>query len=1177
MKYEHLRKFTVLSFSPKGIVTAALLFVAGFLSAATLDVDVNVFTQGADRSARKQRDVVIFVLDRSSSMNDKAIQRSGQTRDKFLKEVLRTRIATLASTKPDAEIYTIQFASEITRPQGPFSPSDGRKILDLWNPDGCTLLYDALANAIRFGEDLSAKDPNVRVSIFVYTDGENYFRGRKWSGKHSGSPRSGNVEYGGTTTKEVNASAERFRRDFSGRFGISSAISLETGCWLGPGNPPALIENRRKDNYKLELSADGKELENPAAAPSQKTVVDLFLPIPPGHENELASYTAQVEFQANGKTSTGLVSLKTGRQTVRFSLPDNAPKGRFSGTLKITNLPDAWDDFSLSDPDPVEISFAAPGALSFLSVDPREDRFVKVGEAQHFSAKPPSGAVVSWKIGKESMSGESVSKTFSSAGDVPVEVRAEKSGFTPAVVSFTVHVVDASVTLSANPVKPKVGEPAEFKAVSAGKAERFSWSVDGQSVPGTGASLPGQSFERSGPHTIKVRALFGHGIFGEAECTVDVAVQPHIAIETPYVGDEYEFGAPIEAVANVEGDFDKVVWRLSGPESKTETVAIDGKEHVSKPVKFKPAKGGEYVLVATAEGKGASLESQPVKFSVQREDVMVRIDDPFSGSTAEIGSDLRLSASVKGDSITNVKWTVSQAGKTLFEKTVPVEGGKASCAYRPDVSIGNGTMLLATAEAAEDSSVRSEVDFVTGWAAGLEADGMFNGQKAVGSTLDFGSQVALVAKCSGVASPESVKWYSESDGKARELGSGPTCSVSEASGNKDLVAVNYYATASLPDGSILKSNRITVFFRCMPVTATVSIHPSGQSGEARSFGRNQKITFELADLKGDLSDIVWELGNGVEKQGRVVDFDGYSEYGEHTIRVSGVCPKCGVKYSFGGDRLAIEKQPPKAAFEIEEKGTYYTVKGKLHFHSTSTGDIDDYVWTVDGEELVDFRGSPDAEYVLPGKPCELDVKLQVSGPDASETSEHSRTVRVRYGWWAILVAIALAAFIASVAAKVLLHNEPAGWGSKTWGGPLPEKTEEGDRREEKKATQSLKKDMMRRYWNPWRKMAVIPMAKLDKKIAKRCASTAAIQISAKVGTGTPFVKAPGLLKDEKNFQGRVYCLIQPIDGFPKGEEPRGCRLVLDPTTSDSRYFWSFVLVVLALFAAVIWISIHWAI
>lgn len=1187
----------------KRLVFGLSALSAVILSAATLNVDLDVCTSVDERNttAAKTKEVAVFLLDQSYSMTSKAVEvdRPDKTRDEVLREMLKVRLDTIAEKRPNTQVYVITFSGNMCGPFGPYTAKDRSEILSkLKCTKGGTLLYDTLAHAIEFGEGLMQKDPLVKVRMFVYSDGKNEVYENYWIRQ-----KTGDLKWYESSTESIpvvyrdDKASEAFKRDYLARIrehAQNGRMSLETGCWLGPGNPPALIENKRKDDYKLELSSDGEELKNPASAMSQKMNARLVLPIPQQYEKDLENLNAAVEFEAEGQKMSGVVSLRPGHHTVKLNLPGNLPKSVFKGKLKVTNLPDAWDRISLSAPDPIDLDFAAPGALSFISVEPREDVYVKVGDKVQFSARAGEGASIEWNLQGDVVKQESFSRTFDRAGIYNATVKTEKEGMLPANVAFKVFVIDASVGVDMNPGNPKVGEKTGFAARVNGSAQSYTWWVDTQPMTVKAATLGGQVFDRSGDHNVTVRAIFGHGITGESSRKFEVAAKPNIVIDTPYNGQGFEFGAEVKAFAKVEGDYDKVVWQLKGAETRTETAVVDRDARASKPVAFNPAKGGEYVLVATAEGNDAKLVSAPVKFSVKREDVMVRIDTPVSGASVEIGKDCEMRAAVKGESIKEVKWTVAAKSKVLFSATKPVQGGVSSCAFNPAATLGNGSVLIITAEAVNEPEVKSTVDVETRFLASLKIVSAKIGDRDVnGLQANFGEQVVLEASCSGGVDPTQVEWVAESNGRESVIGKGlkvnaPKVSPNELKGNSAVLAVNYFARAKLPDGSRIASGKVSAYFACDDLSLGIVL-PKGDDGITRTqFGLKKPVNVELSVAGGTVGEVNWKFSDGATAKGAAAAH-AFDRYGKYTVSASAKCKRCGKVFMADPVEIEVMVLPPKAKFEIQEKGSYYIVGSKLHLASTSEGDVEDYVWTVDGVELAEFRGKPEAVVHTSKKPSEMVLGLQAIGPDGTAPSACEREIRVRYGWWAIVILALLALLVIGILAWLLLNNGPAGWKINLKVGQRPDTSSERSIKSfSAQFARGYKVGIVGHFWSLRGKFALMPIQKLAaykksrsamlKTFARDCSPMAAIKIG--LNNGRPYIKGSSFSSEYigiDTVQGDKRFQMFPQSIEREGQPMKYLFVALDANHASYGYIMWFVVLTVAIIAGCAWAMMRYAI
>lgn len=1278
-------------FSSSAVIAAALLCIAIPTSAATLNIEFDVRTRSDKNIATSQRykDIVVFVIDRSGSMDESAKEVGCplESRDKVLKRMLEERMSAIASTRPEAEIYTFPFNSRIRGPIGPYSAKDSRKVLvDIGGTGGQTLLYDTMARAVNFSEEMIAKDPSIRVWMYIYTDGANYCTSKTWTEEYidktllfgeTKRSRRVKVMYPGNDDE----TAEQFARDYVGKikdYAVNGKMALESGCWLGAGDPPKMIANKRKDDYKLELRTDGAELKNPATEPSQTVKADLLLPIPERCVKDLQRLNAVVQFEVDGRRVQGPMTLNPGTRMAKINLPANLPARHFQGKLSIVDLPDVWKDVSISSPEPVVLDFAAPGALSFVSIEPRESLlYRKVGDSVDFSAKAIEGALVYWSVdGKQEAEGR-FSYKFGSLGLHTVTAVAKKSGFIDAVATIKIQVIDATVSISAQPAKPVTGDKENFLAKTVSKAEGYSWIVDGQVAGDRSQTLSGYVFDKSGKHVVKVRASFGHGIFGECEQNIDVAARPFVKIVGPYSGQEFDFGTPIKAVASVEGEFDTIDWQVSGDAADAKSSSVDRKEHVSNPVEFKSLKGGKYKLVAVVKGSaGEPLKSDPVSFTIKREDVMVRIDKPLSGASVEVGQDLEMKASVKGQSVKEVKWTVTCKGKELFSVKKPVQGGISSCVFKPDVALGNGAVLMVKAEDADDAETSSDVDVETSFFAALDiVSAKVGNRDANGLQASFGEQVALEASCKGGVDPSKVEWVEEIAGKEKVIGNGPKVNTPKvAPDNSSLVSTKYFARAKLPDGSTIFSGKVTVFFVCDDIIAKIvlpkgkdglpqnsfkpgeELHlcleaeggrltdvewdfgdgtkakgdnvkhaysdekkhkisakgkcvkcgkifstsvevstacpdlelvivlPKGEDGVTRKdFGLKEKINLELSAKNGEAADVVWDFGDGGTAKGAVASHV-YGKYGSYSIVASAKCKRCGKPFMSSREEIKVKVFDPKAKFEIKEKGSYYTIGSKLHLESKSSGDVEDLVWTVDGVELLEYRGKPEAVVQAPKKPCEIVIGLQVVGPSGTEPSYAEREVRIRYGWWAVVILTLLALLAIGILAWLFLNNGPAGWMAKVYCYEAFDLSVEGGRLKEQRKCDNGDDVCIGKYWSLWDKRATLPLKRLAalnsriEKFFRLCNVEAAIKVTEdEVGRPVIEHQALALNSQVKDLNGSVYRQYRAGKPWPKGKEPKFMRFVIVKTSLAHRYLILFFIFALCVIYAAFLAALRYAI
>ena len=1137
----------------KGLMFGLLAGVTGMISAATLNVDFDVRRGAVERDPVYQRHhIAIFVLDRSGSMKGDAIVGEG-SRNRQLAESVRERVKVIAETEPDTEVYYIPFSTDIGKMFGPKRAKDDLGDLVKWKgfDDNCcsgvTLLYDTLAYALDFAEECIQKDPKAKVQVYGYTDGGNYTPSSTVKNENIedtdwfGNKHAAKVKVCYPTKKEWNANeTEEAYRLFASKYikkieqyVVAGKMNDIQWRWLGAGKPPKGIDNIVKDEYQLSLLSDAPALKNPIAVAEQDLPVTVVVPLPERYAKDLDGLSSSVTLEANGKKVSGKVlSLKPGKRTVSFQISDSCPAGKFSGRLSLSDLPDTWETIALKPPAPLELSFAAPDALSFLSVSPvQEEIYIRAGDKVDFSAKASDDATVTWKIGGKVVGTGAVSQTFERAGDYAISAHAERSGFASATTKIAVHVIEVGVEVAVKTAKPTIGEKVDFVATARGKADGFSWWIDGVAVQGHGNALSGQVFDKSGKHAVKARAVYGHGLSADsAEVPFSVAVKPSVVITEPYDGGEFEFGKEIACNANVEGDFDKVIWKLSGPASEEREAPVVKEGHVSKPAIFKPGKGGNYTISATASGPAGTLAAKTVvKIKVARENLGVAIVSPASGASVELGSGVKnaeLRATVKGDAIKEVKWTAQnrKTGKAFDIRTTPVQGGVATCAFPNDPKLGDDTVITVQAEAVlptgEDPVVSAPIDLVTKLIAEIDVEAKVDGKEANGREVRFGEQVDLLAVCKGEIDAAGVQWFAEVGGKERAIGTGPKCtSPKEKPDGENLRTVRYFAKAKLADGTFKASRKVTVIFACPDFeSAKIKLYGYTKKGEINpverhEFGLRQKIHGVAEVAGGEVKDVVWEFGDGRKFAGAIVDFPGYGKYGTNTVKVTGKCAKCGKTYYFNSEQTIVREVEPKAVLKYTDKDSY-TRSGNLHIDgSESEGDIASWTWKLDGREIPDTKDKASIDLNLPDGACDIVVELTVAGLNGAKPSTAcTKPLRVRYGWWAAVPAVLVLLLLLFVLLRLCMGNSPRKWSFHSWPGGTPKQINGGypDELGDAYLTKGFELVGIRK-WNYWSKKGRIRLGELlgvDDADGDVWQPFSADEFEVWSANGTPIVKAP---------------------------------------------------------------------
>ena len=1095
------------------IVAVALFCLCALLSgtsqAATLNVDLDIRTKAVESdSICKQTNIAIFVLDRSGSMLNApkkgeklADGREAQERDQLLKESFKARMQSISANAPDTLVYYVLFSVKKGEIKGPVflkTKSNIEEVLSELEREGyggSTYLYDTLAHVMEFID--KRKGPSVKLNLYVYTDGEN---------------ETGNdAEYPsipGNKT-QLKAAKEKFNKVHGWKFeSYAEKGEMETYWrWLGSDTPPENSLKKTKDEYKVSFIAGSTSLKNPKEVPDQKLSATVVVPLSEQYVKKLDSLNVPIVLQLAGKNiDHKLLSLKPGSKSVSFQFSDeDVVPGNFKGKLILSDIPE-WDSMVLK-PESLELTFSSIGKLSFVTVVPKGEVFVKNGSKMDFSAKASDGAKIKWTWPEGTREGEVCPMTFTKPGTFDVLLKAEKKDILPAEEKIKVHVIDAEVGVSIATAQPTVGKGVDFAAKSNSQAKWFAWWIDNQSLSEQSANLKGYVFKSSGKHSVKVRAYYDHEIVADSgDVTFEVAAAPYIDIIEPYSGSEYAFGEQFECKASVEGDFDKVVWHLAGPDGVDDKEAgVDKAGKVSQPAFFKPAKGGDHTLTATAEGSAGKLQSKStVTLKVAHENLGIKIDSPISNASIPLGTTegVEFKATVKGEHIVKVKWFVrNEEGEDKEIGASPVQDGKTAYLYRPDSEIKDGAHLFVHAAAIIDDDktaepvVSSLIELIAERYAEIRIS-----EDANGLVVPFGKQTNLVAVCKGDVNPANIEWFAETNGIKFAIGlSGLKCSSPKIdSSDESLLPVWYFAKAKLSDGSVKESdNKIVVYY---------------------------------------------------------------------------------------------EKQKPKASFEIKEKDTYYTVGGTLHLESTSTGNVANYIWFVNGKELTNYTGQANAVYKLPKTPCDIDIKLKVEGANSDDCNEtQPLPLKVRYGKKAIAIILPAGFLLIIIFGYLLLNNGPCGWKLVCWAQEPPSSNED-----EEQWCRGRGKPLIEKCWSFLDKKAIVPVTLLSKRVhfwsrikwfnsttdfTKLCDERDKIIVTKDRNNNRPFVRCEGSIRMEKNYKIKNTNMHYYLFDKPGNNNKDNIKLrfVVKYEAVTHKYDFLFVLACFSILGLMFWSMLKWAI
>lgn len=1171
----------------------------------------------------------IFVLDRSGSMwnhNDAEYEKDGKVYSKVrrweaLKEGLRN---TLKNTPDQTELRFIivdsnrgggeflQFeqktkSSIAFRKQTTDSivmSDDYRKpaeidsiIAKLGEPGGDTPLFDTLQTALKKAWDLFKE--GKRVSVFVFSDGENV-GGKLKNEEALKISLVRNYEVPEDVVKHISFLPIWVSKTSPGK-------KLFDTDWVIPGTVPMVVtvESSPSAGVILDSPISGKTAS--VRLGYDFKVTDSVWAEIQKHTDDLIVYDA-----AGRRIASHPVSFKSSKERVTINIDDKyLPASRdnvFQVQLKGEFPKGTY--ISCDKIDPVRVTFAKAGEVSAAIVSPRPlSRVVKCGEKGEtvsFEAMTrPSNAECTWDFGDGSspVKGNPVTHRYLKSGVFQYSVRAMSPGLNPLTLGGEITAIEAGVSLISPKQKAVVGEAIEFKAEGNGPISRYEWSVAGIEMDGRDSEDKKSSIFRWTPDmpgnkvAVSVRAIMKGEMKSETAGTIiSVESKAYVGLVSPKPGTEFEIGTPMTVVACVV-NVDSAVFKVY--DDKNALVATQNgsanKDNLSEGV-INLKKSGNYRI--EAEGNNGVVKSDAVKISVKAEQLKVFIDSPIGGDVCKTGESTPVVAhvtgskvllkdcgglvwEVNGSPIPNGSGNVNDKNEMSVNWTIPDELGGKECILRVSVLDKNG----------KKTAIGDEVTIVPIVDGTIEVVQPSNGKK-----VPFDKPFELEAKTTGRV--KDVVWYAEAEGIVSKIGIGKNCEHRVKHTGQMKARVRIYAVATLPGGSEIKADEEAWVEAYCPKVRLAVKALSGKQGSVTSYGLNEKIDFSLVNLDGGevglLSDKEWNMGDGTILKGQEDHLDyAYTNYYTSGVEVSVSCKcaLCGDPAEVKPYRLKVEKQPPKAVLEIKEKGSHYGTGDTIHLSAEkSAGDIVDYIWSVDGKERTEDRGKKEIKVKLPKKPCEMAVKLTLTGPDGA-TSEAQRDVRVRWGAVVIVLLLLLVALVVGVLGRLLWGNGPAGWIAILYCcEPIDHSTEKGKEKERGKLPQEggvAESIPLRKYWNFWDKTATIPLEKISSTTDLEKLSTFIVDNCK----GEVIVVCPK--PDGDKYRDFVNLDLPEVsDGFDAGinfmfcqykggkatsQKPNLLRVVIDRSKDSHRYEIYFMALTILVIVAAFWAALKYAI
>lgn len=1050
----------------KSFLLACGFLTTGMLSAATptLNVDLTV-THGvcADSEGAESRKVVFLVIDRSGSMGEATLS-GGRTPNEALVESLKLQLAAIPR---GTEVHVIPFSSTIWEEQTYkcFDDKGRKSILDFVKkeaPKGQTVLYDAEDLVLSAAAKIMDRDANAEVRVLVYTDGEhltpwNYEGEYKacYQVKTSGFGRK-RFENNPNYRRDLEAARKKFKTRFAG---LISRPNLEVEYeWLSETAKPE-SDMVTKTPLPTELKSQTSDLANPLASPEQTLKGVLRLPISDKCWEEVKGKPISLDFEVDGKHVTEVIKLEPGRHSCKLAWPALPTDEPATVKISLLRMP-GGSKFELKEPKPLQWCVPAQGRVSVEVTSPATDAVVAFGSKVSFMAKTSDQADVKWTVGpsKEPLTGAPADWTADADGMVRYSVTASRSGFKSATASGTLEVIRTGVEVTCGDDRHEINKESVFRAKAVGPCLRYVWTIDGHRVSGEDATLRYRfEDERPGEHRVGVTAFYKNNLQSEpAEKTISVAMAPRVRIlkPSPYDGDvedvtlQAEKTFDLEAV--VEGGLTEVRWQFK---LKDKTISIPTEVKDGKAVgSCVLPKGGYYDVVATGKGPAGEKASEPIQIFVKSAEIRVDIKEPKPNQDIETGKAFTLEAAVKGP-VKSIRWRMidrSTAKPISFgvSDEAQVIDGKAAMTAKLPLELGNRSVTIEAEPVLADQDLADTVApsaIVINAKTAAEIAYTSETKGLNWKKVKYGEQVKLAVTASGAI--KKVAWFT-CDGSGKEVSLGKEGSTV----NVDVTAVrgqserhiDYFAKGLMPDGrwiSVSEPERITIVGCCECGIRGILL-PKGADGVPRSrfrIGEKFSVALDLAPGAKKPSSVAWSFGDGGKASGLSAEH-AYSKDGTNlVVCVTARCPSCDRQFS-ETSTVACGVVPPCADFEIRNYSGSATCGSQIELDASKCeGDVADYIWTVDGQELKEYRGKRTAYAKCGSRPSDLSVCLTVAAPKGfqPEVPSCKRVVRVRFGWWAAVPAVLVLVLLVYVAGRLLFGNSPRKWGFYTWEGAAP--------------------------------------------------------------------------------------------------------------------------------------------
>ncbi len=997
---------------------------------------------------------------------------------------------------------------------------------------------------------------------------------------------------------------------------LSYGFFVPDNIWGGMVGKPA----------QLVLSRDGKEIAEVSVQIQDSSV--CAIPIPEGGIGGLSLSLKNIP-QPEGALiseprSVDLIVSEPRKISVSSTRPADGTALKEGGTVEfavVANPPDAKCEWSFGDGSApssggkVSHKYDRAGEYTAQVVVRKEgfepvtgiERKIKVRVLHTKVALEPFEAPVvgreavfrckgegpvtgyTWYVDGESFAGKDSSdmrssefrKTFSDSGEHAVHVRADMS-FVSSEESErkTFKVGEAPFVRIDAPLSGSsmtVGDETNLSAHAEGGVAAIEWKIDGPEPksfesPVVGAAAPANwTPGKPGEYTIRaIDKANKADPSGEVKITVrprDVALR--IAGisdgETVWTGSNFSLKAETKGVESVRWSvIDEDRGTTNGIGSvKTDLSGIALKAWTPS---FKESDGARLIL---AEDETGAAEPASVLVNLKTK-ADLSIEKPSDYHPVAFGTPVELAAKADG-AVENIRWFVD--GKEI-------KGKGKTASFTPALERGVPEKLFKVhAEAFKPSdpkdrpSLRTAVRTVVARCPELQPH--IDLQK---KDWDVGAPVQFKV-VSPIGRIGEVVW-SFGDGTPDETAGAAHSHVFAKDG-----AYAVSARAICADcGASFDAGSAGVEIRC-PDLAPIIVLPETNGVMRASFGRRERIEMQVRVRDGGkVRSATWQFGDGtapVTTGDRTSVHHEYENYAEAVkVRAAVVCDRCGREYS-AERTLTIEAQPPQASFSIAPDKATFTVKSRIKLQDTSLGDVDKCVWTLNGEVFAECRRGESVDLVLPSRPTECMIGMTASNALGASSEAQSRTIRVRFGWWAVLIFLIAGGFFIWLAWRLFGRNTPRDWQVYCWAGKAPE-LKKGQYPDEKDFNKGLATEL-RGFWSIWSKRASVELGNLlfgdpEYETPDFSSDTLKQKWRIEMLEGDPDVSVEGAQSyDNQSAKirggssdefGRCYFLFQNISPDSK-EKTRYVRFYVDRSPKPSwRYPALFILTVLLVLAAV---------